>query len=374
MADLWVLAGQSNMEGVGRLVDVEPASERVRAFVHGDRWETAQEPLHWLLESVDPVHVQLMGLAPEEAATAREEARRTRERGAGLGLTFAKTLVERAGVDIDLVPCAHGGTSMTDWDPGRRDEGGASLYGAMLRRVREALASGGTTRLAGVLWYQGESDASAEAAPLYTERMEHLVSAFREDLRAPELPFYLVQLGTFANPDTTNEPSWGDVREQQRLLPERIEGTRMVPAVDLELDDLIHIGTQGHRRLGRRLANLALADVYGRPSPAPITVASVTRHNDVLRVGFGGVNGALHTPDPAGRVSGFALQAGDAEPNDHDIYRTRIAASGTAVELLLNESAPADARPAYGWGLQPFCQLADEADMAVPAFGPLDLA
>lgn len=117
MADMWVLAGQSNMEGVGDLVDVETPSPRVRLFAHGDEWKQAEEPLHWLLEANDEVHQ--MGLTGAELERARLDTRRDRNKGAGLGLAFAKKLVARANVDVDLIPCAHGGTSMEQWDYGK---------------------------------------------------------------------------------------------------------------------------------------------------------------------------------------------------------------------------------------------------------------
>ena len=43
---------------------------------------------------------------------------------------------------------------MEQWNPAKKEQGGNSLYGSMLRQVKLA---GGKVR--GVLWYQGESDA-----------------------------------------------------------------------------------------------------------------------------------------------------------------------------------------------------------------------
>jgi len=60
----------------------------------------------------------------------------------------------------------HGGTSMAQWSPPLRNKGGASLYGAMMRRY-EKLGQ----PIAGLLWYQGESDANREAASVYTQKM-----------------------------------------------------------------------------------------------------------------------------------------------------------------------------------------------------------
>src|SRR6267378_5136380 len=56
VGDLWILAGQSNMEGVGDLDDVQRPSPRVNMFDQTDQWRLAQEPLHRLVDAADRVH------------------------------------------------------------------------------------------------------------------------------------------------------------------------------------------------------------------------------------------------------------------------------------------------------------------------------
>jgi sialate O-acetylesterase len=56
VGDLWVLAGQSNMEGVGDLIDVEQPHPLVHSYTMAESWEVAREPLHWLCCSIDLVH------------------------------------------------------------------------------------------------------------------------------------------------------------------------------------------------------------------------------------------------------------------------------------------------------------------------------
>ena len=377
MSDLWVLAGQSNMEGVGILRDVEPPAENIRVYTHAGEWQQAQEPLHWLLESPDPVHAEIWAIPESEIARARQETRANRATGAGLGLPFAKAVAAATGAAIDLVPCAHGGTSMEQWSPEKKALGGRSLYGAMLRRTREALKTGGDVQLRGVLWYQGESDAGPEAAPLYAERMQQLVAAIREDFGSPDLPFFLVQLGPFSTVDSSGWEgalSWSQVREAQRRLPEQIPHTAVAPAIDLELDDLIHIGTQGLKRLGRRLANIALNKVYGQTAPAGITLAGVACDSKQIRVRFEGVSDGLVAPDPAGRIPGFAIGVAGRNPEPTAIYKAVVARDNLSeVVLYTQEPIAAGEELWYGWGLSPFCQLADRADMAAPAFGPIRL-
>lgn len=162
IGDLWVPAGQSNMQGVGDLIDVEPPNELVHNFDMADRWMVAEEPLHTLVSAADRVHWPLNDQKQPERYEG-EKLRKyiaERKKGAGLGLPFAVEMVRRTGVPVGLLSCAHGGTSMDQWDPALKDKVGDSLYGSMLRRV---LAAGGKVK--GVLWYQGESDANPAAAP-----------------------------------------------------------------------------------------------------------------------------------------------------------------------------------------------------------------
>ena len=191
VGDLWVLAGQSNMEGVGDLVDVETPLPFVHSYQSRERWAVAEEPLHWLGESPQLVHHKLGGR--EQVPDEPDPRDIGRIKGAGLGLTFAKTRYAQTGIPVGLIPSAHGGTSMQQWDPARKGEGGGSLYGATLSRFQ---STGG--KVAGILWYQGESDANPNDLPLYKDRMTKLVQSFRADFGQPNLPFYIVQIGCFA--------------------------------------------------------------------------------------------------------------------------------------------------------------------------------
>ena len=96
--------------------------------------------------------------------------------GTGLGLSFAKELYKRTGVPVGLVPCAHGGTSMAQWDPAKKELAGRSLYGSMLRRFRAVCG-----KVKVVLWYQGESDANHKAHEAFPNKLERLIASVRND-------------------------------------------------------------------------------------------------------------------------------------------------------------------------------------------------
>lgn len=365
VGDLWVLAGQSNMQGVGDLADVQPPLGQVNSFDQTDRWGIAEEPLHRLPDAADRVHWSRNQQKEPEKLTgeALQKYIAARKKGAGLGLPFAAEMVRRTDVPVGLIPCAHGGTSMDQWDPALRDKGGDSLYGATVRRVR--LVGG---KVAGILWYQGESDANPKAAPAFQQKFERLVAAFRSDFGQPDLPFYYVQIGRYVN--NSNVAEWNAVQEMQRKAEAAIPRSGMAPAVDFTLDDGIHVGTQDHKRLGARLARLACHDLF----PANAECAALKRgprpvaarlDNGIVRVEFSDVNGGLRAE---GRPAGFSIHAPAGEPLAV-IYKVRL--DGSVSLIHVQGKLPAGATLSYGNGKDPYCNVKDAADMAVPVFGPL---
>jgi len=369
VGDLWILAGQSNMEGVGDLVDVEPPDPLVHVFTMAHRWEMAKEPLHWLIDSPDPVHHggRLKGLDENGRRAVRAEARSRRNKGAGLGLPFATELAHRTGVPIGLIASAHGGTSMKQWDPEGRDRGGETLYGSMYKQVKNA-----SGKVRGVLWYQGESDANPTAVPEFAERFQKLIEAFRKDFDQPGLPFYYVQIGRFVQ-EQPSEP-WDAIQELQRQAELTIPGVAMISVIDLPLDDLIHVGTQGLKRAGKRLAKIAHRELFGAKKlergPRPVN-AKVSPDGKTIRVTFSGVNGSLL---PADNIKGFSIRRGMPPRKMWSVFNASVDPDrpGTVI-LKLQKSVSAEDTLWYGAGLDPVCNLLDQEDMAAPVFGPMKI-
>jgi len=351
VGDLWVLAGQSNMEGLGSLVGAMVPHPLVNSFNMWDCWVNARDPLHELHRSVDPVH---------SAKEAREPWR-----GAGLGLPFAIEMVRHTGVPIGLVPCAHGGTTLEQWDPARRAEGGNSLYGSLYRRCQVV---GG--RVKGLLWYQGCSDATRQVASLYTKRLTHLIAAIRQDLESPELPVFVVQIGRVVGAGW--DPSgWEKVREAQRMVASRVDGVYLTAAIDLDLEDNIHMNTDGLKRLGLRLAHQTCISLFSEPGElGPVLARIQVLSQTAIRVVYERVNGGLVS---IGRLAGFALA--DSQGNQLPLIHSQVidGARGTSVLLRLIAALPRTALLLYGPGLDPYCNLRDEAGQAAAAFGPLPI-
>ncbi len=363
VGDVWVLAGQSNMEGIGRLRDAMKPHPLVRAMYMNDEWGVARDPIHVLAESVDAVHSGW-----PDSRTPRARAPRGRPNGVGVGpaMSFGREMLRQTGVPQGLLACAHGGSSMEQWDPARKRLGSRSLYGAMLRRF---VKSGG--QAAGMLWYQGESDAQEKSAGQYTRRMKRLVAAVRRDFRQPRLPWAIVQLAGVYNWQPDRAVFWNQIQEQQRCLPRLIKNLLTVPAIDLALDDSIHVAGREMVRLGRRLAQamLILRREPARGLP-PIELGGISferdrKHNCAhVVLTFKHVAGQLQA---AGRPAGFTL----ADPSGME-YAYRVELRKQAV-VLRATALHAGMVLHYGRGLAPCCNITDGADRSLPVFGPLPL-
>ncbi len=355
VGDVWVLAGQSNMQGIGNLAAALPPHPQVRAlFMHGE-WGVAKDPIHNLWEARAEIHKTL-------------GATRFTTKGVGPGVAFGQAMFVQTGVPQGLIACAHGGSSMNQWRPTEGEPRDDSLFGAMLNRIEN---SGG--RITGMLWYQGESDANSDCVPLYTDRMKTLIEAVRRQTDSPRLPVVIVQLSRVIG-DNWSAEGWNGIREAQRLLTDQIRRLLVVPAIDLALDDLIHVAGRDQNRLGKRLCLAMVSLIRGRRAQKPPIVLRRIRcvpgkqeaTIDVI-LEYGNVTGALQA---SGRPSGFVfVRDGVQGPVIFDIHlkRNRVILKTTSCDT----TDFADKSLYYGFGRDPYCNITDEDDRSLPAFGPM---
>jgi sialate O-acetylesterase len=365
VGDLWILAGQSNMEGAGKLINLESPSRYVNAFYFGDYWKMAKDPLCWFDEAVEPAHWITQGSAEERAAAAKRD-RDFREFGAGLGVRFGKDLYKTTGVPVGLIQCAHGGTSLAQWSPKLKNKGMESLYGTMLRRVN---LHGG--KVAGCLWYQGEADAMDTGGADYLELTREFIENLRSDIGQPNLPFIYVQLSRF-HTWAADAPrvGWNKVQNDQLLLERQMENVAFAAAIDSTLSDPIHIDAVSHRRLGTRMAKLARRLVFGEKieiGPRPGKIEFIDDRRTVIRVQYENVNGCLL---PSRSIRGFLVEKDDVPIAIKSCLRDKC---GKSVVITLAEPAPEGANIWYGRGLYPVVNLTDKAGFAAPVFGPIDI-
>lgn len=101
----------------------------------------------------------------------------------------------------------------------------STLYNAMLYPLHPYT-------LAGVVWYQGESNVGK--AGEYGDLLRLMLNNWRAVMEQPELPFAIVQLANFMQPTELPQNSqWARLREAQRTVAAQDERAELVVAIDL---------------------------------------------------------------------------------------------------------------------------------------------
>lgn len=219
---VFVLAGQSNMEGKAKISVIEA---QLQIPEKRARFEHLKKDGKWIER--DDVYVKYL----------KEKGKLTvgygNPKSIGPELGFGLSLGDRYDEPVLLVKTAWGGRSLVrDFrSPSaglppkatldkalanlQKKKADATLddvtkpYGAtyreMLAEVRDTLKNVGThfptlagrdVELAGFVWFQGWNDMiDAEATAAYAENLAHFIRDVRKDLSAPKLPFVVGQMG-----------------------------------------------------------------------------------------------------------------------------------------------------------------------------------
>ena len=124
----------------------------------------------------------------------------------------------------------------------------AGLYNAMEAPLKDFA-------FAGFIWYQGESNCWNAAD--YGNLLETLIRTRREELKTPDLPFYIIELAAFEHSELTDTDwGWNRVQKEQRRTAEKVEGAWVVPNADLGEWNDIH--PQDKATVGKRTVKTIL--------------------------------------------------------------------------------------------------------------------
>ncbi|MEA5260790.1 sialate O-acetylesterase [Arcicella aquatica] len=169
--DIYVLMGQSNMAGRGKITEEyqKEANPNIFVLTKDNTWAVAKHPLHF-------DKPQIVGVGP--------------------GLQFALTMLEVSKTKkIGLVPTAVGGTSINLWKPNAYDASTKTHpFDDAVRRIKEAMQYG---VIKGIIWLQGESDASPKKSENYGVKFKTMIDSIRVLVNNPKLPVILGELGQY---------------------------------------------------------------------------------------------------------------------------------------------------------------------------------
>lgn len=191
----------------------------------------------------------------------------------------------------------------------------------------------------GVIWYQAESNASAEMVSFYARLFETLIQDWRNRWGQRDFPFLYAQIASWS-PGTL----WPEMREQQQKALV-LRNTAMAVTLD-NTGNLDDIHPRDKQPVGMRLALAARAVAYGEfveySGPA---LRQVTTEPHALRVWFDHAHGGLVSKN--GNLRGFEIA--DA---DQKFVPAQANLSGNTI--LLSASSVADpVWVRYDWAPSP---------------------
>ena len=256
VGEVWLCSGQSNMEWTASS-GIDNKSEEI---------ENSNNPLIH--------HIRIpKGSSdyPQENVDASWEvcSPQSMPHFSAVAYFFAKELTERLKIPVGIIHSSWGGSAAEAWTPKNLIESDPefSKWKEVFPENYQWPYLPGTTynamiyplapyRIAGVLWYQGESNTSN--ALVYRRLFPAMISSWRETW-GYEFPFYFVQIA----PYNYGRPLQGSlVQEAQLKTLDALDNTGMVVTTDIGNIEDIH--PKNKQDVGKRLALWALGKNFNQ--------------------------------------------------------------------------------------------------------------
>lgn len=166
----------------------------------------------------------------------------------GIGVSFGQEYLRLTGRPaVIIAQCSEGATSIHEWQPGGFLQSRClGIYENIKRDYPNAVP-------AGVLFWQGERDATATADPdtAWAFLFQSAMKGFRWNLNDLRLPVIYCQLSVDSLPGSY--PSWSYIKSQQADV--YLNFAEMVRTDDInDVADSVHMGATGLSEVGRRMA------------------------------------------------------------------------------------------------------------------------
>jgi sialate O-acetylesterase len=278
-----------------------------------------------------------------------------------VGYYFGRDLQKALNVPVGLISSNQGGTAAERWtslavleklpESKGKDKGEATLYNAMIAPLVPYAFKG-------VIWYQGESNASRHDQ--YEKLLSAMIKNWRDDWKQGDFPFLIVQLAPFMKieKEPTDTP-WARLREAQRQVSLKVPHTAQVVITDAGDEKDIH--PKPKEPVGARLALAALALVYGRQvehsGPA---YDSLKVEGDKAVLSFKHIVGGLEAK--GGSLTGFTI-AGE----DRKFYNAEAEIRGDKV-VVWSDQVPKPVAVRFGWANYPVVNLWNKAGLPASPF------
>ena len=273
VGEVWVCAGQSNMEmpvkGFGNC-PVEDHNEVILDAASSERagWgvRSLKIPSSMRMEPQDDADCQWQVCSPQTVGEF-----------SATGYFFARLLSRSLGIPVGIIEANKGGTRVESWltkenlqkhttEP--TDSMGIVNFKPEWDYQRALLWGNGTFNpilnytVKGIVFYQGCSNVG-DPGNQYSERLKLLVEQWRGQFGLGEIPFYFVEIAPF-HYDDVNADNGARLREQQFRAQQIIPNSSLVCTNDLVYPyETTQIHPAQKRQVGERLAYTALNRDYG---------------------------------------------------------------------------------------------------------------
>jgi len=215
--------------------------------------------------------------------------------------------------------------------------------------------------LAGVLWYQGESNADSSRVGDYGALIQAMVTSWRAGFQNPNLPFYYVELANFMKPQPgpVEWKSWAYIREQQgKVLA--LPHTGVATAIDVGEARDIH--PEDKKTVANRLVAMALNDIYAKPSlcRSPEYVSSKVENGKVV-IQLANADGLRSRTE---KIGGFAIAGTD----NQWVWAESVKILPNGVLEVSCAQVPAPVAVRYAWASNPVISLENSAGLPLRPF------
>jgi sialate O-acetylesterase len=372
MGEVWICSGQSNMQW------------SVNASNDPDLEKAAAKYPKIRLITVPNVGTQEAQFTFNGAWT--ECTPETVGNFSAVGYFFGRQIHKTADVPVGLINVAWGGSACEAWI--RRDLLASNDRYKKLMDSWAAREAGGETDqnrgllrgnsrpgniyngvlkpilgygIRGAIWYQGESNAGR--AYEYREMFPLMIQSWRDEWAQGDFPFYWVQLADF-QAETPNpvESDWAELREAQTMTQDKLKNTGEAVIIDIGEGKDIH--PKNKLDVGKRLARMALKQVYGRndivdKSPR---YKSMEQADGKIILSFDHLVGGWR-PFDVNEPRGFAIAGDDKK---FVWAKAKVLPDGR-IEVWSDEvKAPVSVR--YGWANNPVVNMFSGAGLPLTPF------
>lgn len=372
VGEVWICSGQSNMQWS---VNASTDSDMERAAAKYPKIRLITVPNVGTQEPQFTFNGAWTACTPETVGNF-----------SAIGYFFGRQIHKITDVPVGLINVAWGGSACEAWirrdllaskdrykklmdrwtgieAPGENDQNrglfrGNSRPGNIYNGVLKPILGYG---IRGAIWYQGESNAGR--AYEYREMFPLMIQSWRDEWAEGDFPFYWVQLADF-QVETPNpvESDWAELREAQTMTQDKLKNTGEAVIIDIGEGKDIH--PKNKLDVGKRLARLALRQVYGRND----IVDKSPRYKGMEKVdgkivlSFDNVVGGWR-PFDVNEPRGFAIAGEDKK---FVWAKAKVLPDGR-IEVWADEiKEPASVR--YGWANNPIVNMFSGAGLPLTPF------